>query len=218
MISLFVATGSAHKLREIRSGLGPGVTLYSIRDVVEPITPVEDAATFTENAAIKSVAWARYLAERPAKFTADFVLADDSGLEVDALGGQPGVHSARFAALDDGRVGNSPDAENNTKLIRLLAEVPLERRQARFRCVLALTPASLLPAANLAAQTRFFSGTCEGHLSREPVGAGGFGYDPLFVPEGYRESFAELGPSTKDQISHRARALKALRTALNLSA
>ena len=159
--------------------------------------------------------WASYLAMDECGLGADFVLADDSGLEVDALGGAPGVHSARFAALDDDRKGNSPDAENNSKLMRLLSAVPEGGRTARFRCVLALTPVvpGLTPD-ELADATRCFDGACEGRIATGAVGQGGFGYDPLFVPEGYPASFAELGEAVKNQLSHRARALAKLRSYL----
>jgi XTP/dITP diphosphohydrolase len=145
---------------------------------------------------------------------AGWVLADDSGLEVDALGGAPGVHSARFAALDTGRRGNSPDAENNAKLLRLMAGIAPERRTARFRCALALTPVLAgADAAAMAAATRDFDGVCEGSLLERPSGSGGFGYDPLFVPQGWDRPFAELGAEVKNRLSHRARALEALRDA-----
>ena len=156
-----------------------------------------------------------------------FVLADDSGLEVDALGGAPGVHSARFATLDGGAASlsatphsNSPDAANNTKLLRLLKNVPLDKRTARFRCVLALTalsskaPISASPvcsADELELGTQLFEGVCEGRIGFEPSGRGGFGYDPLFVPTGYDETFAELGETVKNQLSHRAKALAKVR-------
>jgi XTP/dITP diphosphohydrolase len=147
---------------------------------------------------------------------AAFVLADDSGLEVDALGGVPGVHSARFAALDDGRKGNSPDAENNAKLLRLLSGVPEGSRAARFRCVLALTPVTHGASPDdLAEATRCFDGTCEGRIARAPSGQGGFGYDPLFIPEGHAVSFAELGEAMKNRLSHRARALAKLKAHLD---
>ena len=151
-----------------------------------------------------------------------FVLADDSGLEVDALDGAPGVHSARFAALDRaaGEAANSPDVANNAKLLRRLADVPEARRTARFRCVLALTPV-LPPQPETASpacyaeegelRTRLFEGACEGRLAFAPSGRGGFGYDPLFVPEGFSATFAELGEAEKNKISHRARALGKLR-------
>jgi XTP/dITP diphosphohydrolase len=136
-----------------------------------------------------------------------YILADDSGLEVDALDGAPGVHSARFAALDSGGADNSPDGANNAKLLRLLAGVPAARRTARFRCVLALCG----PGMPSVAQPVFFEGACEGSIGFEPAGGGGFGYDPLFIPEGCAQSFARLGEAVKNSLSHRARALEKLR-------
>jgi XTP/dITP diphosphohydrolase len=139
---------------------------------------------------------------------------------VDALNGAPGVHSARFATLDTGVPGNSPDAQNNAKLLRLLEKVPVTQRTARFRCVIALTPlmsahpASASPACAADEHemaTELFDGTCEGRISFAPSGAGGFGYDPLFVPGGFDLSFAELGEEVKNRISHRANALSKLR-------
>lgn len=149
----------------------------------------------------------------------DYVLADDSGLEVDALDGAPGVYSARFAAMDRGGTGNSPDGENNAKLLRLMEEVPAERRSARFRCALALT--ELEPqhertdAGGVAFagrwKTEVFCGDCEGAIGFAPQGSGGFGYDPLFVPTGHSVSFAQLGSAEKNSLSHRGRALAMLR-------
>jgi len=148
------------------------------------------------------------------------VFADDSGLEVDALNGAPGVHSARFAALDKSE--NSHDADNNAKLLRLLKDVPTEQRGGRFRCVIALVPVpeqkaeSTSPvcyADEFAAQT--FEGTCEGRIQFVASGDGGFGYDPLFVPEGFAQSFAELGEEVKNRLSHRAKALEKLKHFFN---
>jgi XTP/dITP diphosphohydrolase len=171
--NLFIATGNAHKVQEIRAVLGSAFTVFSQRDANVRLEPEETGATFAENARIKAVTWAAYFAADVCNLNLDYVLADDSGLEVDALGGAPGVHSARFAALDDGRQGNSPDAENNAKLLRLLADVPAERRAARFRCVLALTPvASGEAPAALAAATRTLSGACEGSISATTAGGG----------------------------------------------
>ena len=153
-----------------------------------------------------------------------FVLADDSGLEVDALKGAPGVHSARFAALDTGGAGNSPTAANNAKLLRLLKGVPLEKRTARFRCVMALTPVLSARPANASPvcaadafelQTELFEGTCEGRIEFQERGEGGFGYDPLFVPEGHEQTFGELPEEVKNRLSHRARALAKLKEKLN---
>ena len=209
--NLFIATGNTHKVAEIRAVLGPEFTVFSQRDANVKLEPEETGATFADNARIKAVTWAAYFAADVCSLNLGYVLADDSGLEVDALGGAPGVHSARFAALDDGRRGNSPDAENNAKLLRLLADVPTERRTGRFRCALALTPVeSGLSPLELAAATRIFEGACEGRLSTVASGAGGFGYDPLFVPEGFAVSFAELGEAVKNRLSHRARALARL--------
>jgi XTP/dITP diphosphohydrolase len=179
---------------------------------------VEDADTFAGNATKKAVELARWIAGKSA--TPHFVLADDSGLEVDALNGAPGVHSARFAALDQGAgaAGNSPDADNNAKLLRLLKDVPLAQRAGRFRCVLALVPvpeervtgaSPVCFADEFAAQT--FEGACEGRIQFAASGHGGFGYDPLFVPSGHTQSFAELGEEVKNRLSHRAQALEKLK-------
>ena len=133
---------------------------------------------------------------------------------MDALNGAPGVHSARFAALDrsaDGPSANSPDADNNAKLLRLLKDVPPKKRTARFRCVIALL--SVHPPSSIL-HPQIFDGTCEGRIDFAPRGENGFGYDPLFVPDGFAQSFAELGDTVKNQLSHRAKALAQLRAKL----
>ena len=168
-----------------------GVTLDEAGIAPDPAEDgIEVFNTFEENATAK----ARWFSARAGGMP---VLADDSGLCVDALGGAPGVHSARFAAMDTGASGNSSDAANNAKLLRLLAAKPDAPRTARFRCVIAL--AAVRPAG----PTRFFEGACEGSIESAARGAGGFGYDPLFVPRGFSESFAELGEEIKNRISHR---------------
>ena len=212
MTTVFIATGNAHKVEDSRSVLGrSGRVFLSQQDASVRLEPEETGSTFRENARIKSLTWATFLAMEVCHLGAQWVLADDSGLEVDALEGAPGVHSARFAAVDTGRAGNSPDSENNAKLLRLLAKVAPERRTARFRCALALTPVLAgSDAAAMAAATRDFDGVCEGRLLDQASGAGGFGYDPLFVPLGWDRPFAELGAEVKNQLSHRARALAAL--------
>ena len=143
-------------------------------------------------------------------------MADDSGLEVDALDGAPGVHSARFAALDKSE--NTPDADNNTKLLRLLGDIPAEKRTARFRCVIALVavPPGQIGSASPACyaeefEPQLFGGACEGRIIFAPRGQNGFGYDPLFVPDGFEKTFAELDNDVKNHLSHRARALEKLR-------
>ena len=235
MVILLIATRNAHKVGEIRAILGDGFRYLTLNDFPDSPEVVEDARTFAGNATKKAVVLAKWLVESQGLQTkvaglkpgaqADrlYVLADDSGLEVDALGGAPGVHSARFAALDTGTPGNSPTAENNAKLLRLLKDVPLDKRTARFRCVVALTPVlrlakeSALPvcyADELELQTELFEGVCEGTIGLTPRGRGGFGYDPLFIPTGYNHTFGELDEGIKNELSHRARALALLRPKL----
>jgi XTP/dITP diphosphohydrolase len=233
MTTLLIATRNAHKVEEIRAILSDRFHYLTLRDFPAAPPVEEDAPTFAGNATKKAVELARWLANTPVPTSAfrrgdhAFVLADDSGLEVDVLGGAPGVLSARFAALESKQAGNAPDAENNAKLLRLLQGVSLEKRTGRFRCVLALTPI-LTPAVESTSpvcaadeaelQTELFDGTCEGRIGFAPSGTGGFGYDPLFIPSGYEQSFAELGEATKNQLSHRAKALVKLRKRLDLSA
>jgi len=221
MTGILLATRNAHKAAEIRRILAGDFCFLTQTDFPAAPTAAEDAGTFAGNARKKAEALAAWLAAHPqataltpsvssqkislSRQTGEgpfYVLADDSGLEVDALGGAPGVHSARFAAGDAG-AANAPDAANNAKLLRLLEDVPPENRTARFRCVLAL--------AACAGPTRLFEGACEGRIALCAAGAGGFGYDPLFVPDGCGRTFAELGDEVKNKISHRACALAALR-------
>lgn len=229
MTTLIIATRNAHKVEEIRRILGAGFQFRTLRDFPGAPSVIEDAGTFAGNATKKAVELARYISalEGASSGHSSYVLADDSGLEVDALQGAPGVHSARFAALtsEAGSVApgeNSSDADNNAKLLRLLEAVPEQERNARFRCVIALTPlcgpetkrASVCAADEHEVATEIFDGACEGRITRSPSGGKGFGYDPLFVPSGFQESFAELGEEIKNRISHRARALEKLRVRL----
>lgn len=188
-----VATGNAHKLAEIAAILAEvgltGIDLVSMRELGVP-EPVEDGATFEANALIKARACAQA--------TGLPAIADDSGIEVDALDGAPGVHSARYAGT------HGDDAANNARLLDELAEVPDGRRTARFVCVAAfVTPQGL---------ERTERGAMEGRVLRAPRGERGFGYDPLFVadatPDG--RSTAELTAAEKDRISHRGAAFRAL--------
>ncbi len=221
MTTLVIATRNLHKVGEIQAILGDRFNYRTLRDYPEAPSVVEDASTFAGNATKKAVELAAWLSGDPPEDGAEtYVLADDSGLEVDALNGAPGVRSARFAATDHGGEGNSSDKDNNAKLLRLLKDVPRDKRSARFRCVIALTP--VLRRAERAASpvcslnefefnTRTFSGVCEGTIGFEPKGEGGFGYDPLFTPTGGDKSFAELEEGAKNQLSHRARALEELK-------
>jgi XTP/dITP diphosphohydrolase len=217
-MELIVATRNVHKVQEIQAILGPKFRVRSMAEFGDVSPLIEDANTFAGNATRKAVQLADWLAAKGRGEA--FVLADDSGLEVDALNGAPGVHSARFAALD--KTSNSPDAANNAKLLQLLEGV--EKRTARFRCALALTlvpkalpqnASSVCLASEAELNTTIFEGTCEGHIAFAPSGKGGFGYDPLFVPQGFDRTFAELGEADKNRISHRARALEKLKLHLS---
>jgi XTP/dITP diphosphohydrolase len=225
MTTLIIATRNLHKLQEIRAILGDRFRYLSFQDFPEaPKLVVEDQPTFAKNAAKKARELAKWFQRLNGLSyrvpgAGGSVLADDSGLEVDALGGAPGVHSARFAALDavPGAASatapgvNSPDADNNAKLLHLLKDVPVDKRTARFRCVLSVIQ---VKPPQPSAAGHLFEGICEGQIAFEPRGQGGFGYDPLFVPKGYQQSFAELGEDVKNKISHRAQALEKLKKAL----
>jgi XTP/dITP diphosphohydrolase len=229
MTTLIIATRNAHKLQEIRAILSDKFRFLTLNDFPGAPKTVEDANSFAGNATKKAVELAKWIAVSgtgvtPVRFENEdaFVLADDSGLEVDALNGAPGIYSARFAAMDSGE--NSSDGRNNEKLLRLLENVSAEKRTARFRCVIALTPivlpgreseSSVCYADEAELRTEIFDGACEGEIAFTPSGQGGFGYDPLFVPNGFGKSFAELGEGEKNKISHRAKALEKLRSGFN---
>lgn len=186
-LDLVIATRNEKKRREIEGLLkGLGAKVRSLSDF--PGTPEvkEGSESFKENAAIKAI--------EVAKFTGKMALADDSGLEVEVLCGEPGVHSARFAGEEQ------DDRANIEKLLRLMEGVPMERRKARFRCCIAIAkPEGLV---------KVVEGTCRGLISLQPRGSYGFGYDPVFIIPEHNQTFAELGPEIKNRISHRARALK----------
>jgi XTP/dITP diphosphohydrolase len=189
LIPLLVSTRNAHKVREIQTILGDS---FEVSDLsVLPVMPEveETGGTFEENATLKAVA--------ASQLFGGWVIADDSGLEVDALGGAPGVFSARYAGEA------ALDAENNSLLLRNLEGVRGSARRARFRCVIVLGRGGRKLAA--------FSGVVEGIIATHPRGTEGFGYDPLFVPNGFFKTFGELPAETKNQLSHRARALHKLR-------
>ena len=184
---ILIATMNEGKLREYERLLAevPGLELETMASLETPVDVEEDQDTFEGNALKKAVEIAA-VAGVPC-------LADDSGLEVDALGGRPGVYSARYSGE------GATDASNNAKLLEELSQVPDERRTARFRCAIAVVDAE-------GREVAVVDGACEGHIGRELRGTHGFGYDPLFIPVGYTQTMAELGPETKNQISHRAKA------------
>lgn len=193
MRQVYLASGNAHKLEELDAMAkvaNVDFRLHSANAIGGMPDVVEDAGTFVGNARKKAVALAELLPEGA------WALADDSGLCVDALDGAPGVYSARFAG--DG----ASDEENNTKLLSLLVGKTGEDRRAQFVCVLV--------ARNTHGEEFVFEGESKGSLATTLSGEGGFGYDPLFCPEGYAQSFAELGPDVKGRLSHRAIAFRRL--------
>lgn len=186
MSQVLLATRNEKKRRELAEILsGKGIEVLSLLNYPEIPEVEETGETFAENALLK----ARSVCAHAGIIT----LADDSGLEVDFLGGQPGVYSARFA-------GKAHDDElNNQKLLALMNGVPYEARTARFRCVIAIvTPEG---------KEYLTSGQVEGIIAEQATGEKGFGYDPLFIPSGYSQSFGELSEELKNRISHRARAI-----------
>lgn len=193
-----VATGNAHKVEEIRGALAfTGWEFVAAGELAEWPEPEESGSTFLENARIKALA-AYGLFGLPA-------LADDSGLEVDALDGEPGVHSRYYAGPC------ATDAENNARLLVALGDTPRVRRQARFRSVVVLVTAD---GAEVVAE-----GACEGTIGTEPRGAKGFGYDPLFWPDKVPgKTMSELATHAKNAISHRGAALRALSDGLRVPA
>ena len=200
---IVIASANAHKAEEIQALLGPGFECRTLGDFPGAPEPEEDAATFAGNAVKKALSLVNWLKQNE-DWREGWILADDSGLEVDALEGAPGVHSARYAATAN-HPGNSLDEKNNAKLLAELKGRARHHRAARFRCVLALARAGQY------SQPQLFIGTCEGRIDEAPHGENGFGYDPLFIPEGHEQSFGQLGDSIKSQLSHRAAALRELK-------
>lgn len=197
ILTLVIATSNEGKLNELRALFHDlPVQLLALSSVLgHKLVIPEDGATFEENAVTK--------ARTACKVTGLYALADDSGLEVKALGGRPGVRSARFAHE------RATDAENNAALLRELEEVPDDERKARFRCVLALAS----PWDQDHVET--VEGSLEGLIARAPRGSGGFGYDPLFIlPELGNLALAELEETDKNAISHRGCAARAMRSVL----
>jgi XTP/dITP diphosphohydrolase len=190
---IVLATGNEGKAEELRALLHPlGVRIRTLRDHPAIALPPETGSTYRENAILKSRAVHEALGV-PA-------LGDDSGLEVDALDGAPGLHSARYAGPHAG------DEANNRKLLDSMEGIPWAERTARFRCVLALVRDRNAPLV--------VEGLCLGRVLPAPRGGRGFGYDPLFLPDGEDLTFAELPPDRKASISHRGRAARALVEAL----
>mgnify|MGYP000958527295 CR=1 FL=1 len=193
--SLIIASGNAHKVKEFEQLLdGIHFKVYSASVCGGMPKVDENGGSFVANSQIKAEAL-RAIAPKEA-----WVMADDSGLEVDALEGAPGVYSARYAGPD------ASDQDNVTKLLKALGDLPKEQRTARFRCVLCVIDEFGLVS--------FYDGSCKGHIAIAPTGGNGFGYDPVFIPDGYDQSFAELGDTVKGKLSHRAKAAEWLKSTL----
>ena len=189
-MQLIVATRNARKTREIQWILGSAFTVSDLSAHPQIPDVHEAGKSFEENAILKAVGASGHLP--------GFIVADDSGLEVDALGGAPGIFSARYAGE------NTTDKENIEKLLSELARTGAEetKSSARFRCVIALARQGKLLGT--------FEGIVEGTIVEQARGLHGFGYDPIFVPRGFKETFAELPPEVKNAISHRAKAIRGL--------
>ena len=192
-ISVLFATTNRGKLAEMHALLGDlPIEVLSLAQVLPGAPAVlENGTTFEENALLKG----RFALKGSLMVT----IAEDSGLEVDALGGRPGVRSARFA-----REG-ATDAENNAALLQALEDVDDEQRTARFRCAVALFDPWVSD------QAQVFVGTCEGRIAHQPRGTAGFGYDPLFIVQGHEKTMSELTPTEKNLVSHRGRAIAKLK-------
>jgi XTP/dITP diphosphohydrolase len=193
-MQLIVATRNAHKTREIAQILGSALAVQDLTTHPEISEIAENGASFEENAKLKAIAVSKQLP--------GLVIADDSGLEVEALGGAPGIHSARYAGK------NASDTEKIAKLLGELAKVDAkgDQRRARFRCVLAV--------AREGQVLGMFEGVVEGEIAERSRGSHGFGYDPVFVPDGFEETFAELPEKLKNSVSHRAKAIRKLQAKL----
>ena len=187
---LVIGTRNQKKGAELAELLAPwGVSVATLDEFPTAIDVVEDGDTFASNAVLKATRQSLHLGR--------WVLADDSGLEVDALGGAPGVFSARFAGT------NATDLQNNEKLLEQLGNVPLEKRTAHYVCHVAVAD----PTGTVRAESHDI---CRGRIRSEPSGTNGFGYDPLFEVVEYHRTFGELGPTVKRMLSHRSRALRSI--------
>ena len=194
-MKLIIASNNQHKIKEIKQILAPWFTdVVSLKEAGVDLEVEEDGATFEENADKKAREVFAYLGEKHA------VLSDDSGLEVDALGGAPGVYSARYCGV------HGKDKENNALVLKNLEGVPDEERTARYVCAIALYRPGKAPIV--------LRGTCEGRIAREETGENGFGYDPMFFLPQYGVTMAQITDEQKNAISHRGNALRLLRDRL----
>ncbi|MBE6413820.1 MAG: XTP/dITP diphosphatase [Verrucomicrobiaceae bacterium] len=191
-MKIFIATSNKHKVQEFSQmfeNAGLNCLVHGVDEIDGFIPPVEDGSTFAENSFIKARALKKFVSDA-------FVMADDSGIVVDALNGAPGIYSARYAGVD----GANADLSNNEKLLKELENVPDCERSARFVCAIALITPS---------EDEFvFEGKIEGFINHGAVGCGGFGYDPLFYVPEFNKTTAELSAEEKNKVSHRGQAFK----------
>ena len=198
---VLIASNNHHKADEIQKLLGSDYLCLTLSDFPDAPPVVEDANTFAGNAVKKALSLVNWLKINNEKIEG-WILADDSGLEVDTLEGEPGIYSARYASDNN---QNCSDEANNSKLLGKLEGIEPSQRTARFRCVIALAKIGEY------AQPQIFNGICEGQISESASGVNGFGYDPLFIPKNFNNSFGELDPEIKNLLSHRASALHQLK-------
>jgi XTP/dITP diphosphohydrolase len=198
---VLIASNNHHKADEIQKLLGSDYLCLTLSNFPDAPPVVEDANTFAGNAVKKALSLVNWLKTNNEKIEG-WILADDSGLEVDALQGEPGIYSARYASDNN---QNCSDEANNSKLLSKLKGIEPSQRTARFRCVIALAKIGEY------AQPQIFNGICEGQISESASGANGFGYDPLFIPKNFNNSFGELDSEIKNLLSHRASALNQLK-------
>lgn len=195
MRKIVLASNNRHKIHEIQGIFGPSWQVLGVSDVAPGLQWEETGKTFLENARIKIKALRPHVSGP--------IMADDSGLCVDALGGQPGVHSSSFGGIE------GDHARNTAKLLKVMETVPQNHRQAHFYCLLLFVDAQN--------QEHQFDGRCDGLIAASRAGGGGFGYDPVFLPIGFSKTMAELSDQEKNAISHRGRAMAKLKEYLNKS-
>ena len=198
---VLIASNNRYKADEIQKLLGNDYLCLSLCDFPDAPPVVEDSNTFAGNAVKKALSLVNWLKINNEKIEG-WILADDSGLEVDVLEGEPGIYSARYASDNN---QNCSDEANNSKLLGKLKGIEPSQRTARFRCVIALAKIGEY------AQPQIFNGICEGQISESASGVNGFGYDPLFIPKNFNNSFGELDSEIKNLLSHRASALHQLK-------
>lgn len=201
---LIFASNNLHKLSEVRDILGPKYNkfLYSLNDFNLKVDPDENGNTYEKNANIKSKALYEALQNKKLLLKNDFIFADDTGISIDFFDGKPGIHSARF-------MGDVSQSEKNKKIIELMKDVPIDKRNAHFTTKLSVRPIIIDKDFLDMPQAIIFDGRVDGYIADNIFGDEGFGYDPIFVVKEYNQTYASLGQKIKNSISHRAKAILA---------